>query len=59
MVVPHGFDMRIHPTTRDRLSSAGATLRKGFALPDRVSDRQFQSLIHRLARAPSSGGEPT
>ena len=34
---------------RDRLGAIGGALRKGYAVPDRTSHRQFQDLLHRLA----------
>jgi hypothetical protein len=49
--------MRIDLNTRDRLAAIGSTLRKGFALPERTSDRQFQALIHQLARYGRARGD--
>ncbi|HEU4960307.1 MAG TPA: hypothetical protein VFT56_07855 [Sphingomonas sp.] len=36
---------------RDRLQAIGGSLRKGFPLADRMTDRQFQDLLRRLAQA--------
>jgi len=43
-------DSRIMTSNRDRLGAIGGALRKGFSIPDRSSDRQFQNLLHRLAK---------
>jgi hypothetical protein len=38
---------------RDRLQALSTTLRKGYPLADRLSDRQFQDLLRRLSRISS------
>jgi hypothetical protein len=38
------------PSHRDRLQAIGGTLRKGFPLADRSTDRQFEDLLRELAR---------
>ena len=39
---------------RERLRALGGSLRKGFPLDDRLNNRQFESLLHKLARVPST-----
>lgn len=39
---------------RERLRALGGSLHKGFPLDDRVSNRQFETLLRKLARLPSS-----
>lgn len=39
---------------RERLQALGGSLRKGYPLDDRVNNRQFESLLHKLARLPST-----
>jgi hypothetical protein len=37
---------------RDRLQALSGSLRKGYPLAERLSDRQFEDLIRALARVP-------
>lgn len=37
---------------RDRLRALSESLRKGYPLADRVTDRQFEDLLRTLARVP-------
>jgi hypothetical protein len=39
------------PSHRDRLQAIGGSLRKGFPLAERSTDRQFEDLLRQLARA--------
>jgi len=51
-------DSRIMTSNRDRLGAIGGALRKGFTIPDRSSDRQFQDLLHRLAKVSAAKPPP-
>lgn len=44
----------MHPH-RERLRALGGSLRKGFPLDDRLSNRQFETLLRTLARLSPSG----
>jgi hypothetical protein len=37
---------------RDRLQALSGSLRKGYPLADRVTNRQFEKLLRELARVP-------
>ena len=52
-------DSRTMISNRDRLSAIGGALRKGFTIPDRSSDRQFQNLLHRLAKVSAAKPPPS
>jgi hypothetical protein len=39
---------------RERLRALGGSLRKGYPLDDRVSNRQFETLLRKLARIPAT-----
>jgi hypothetical protein len=42
------------PSHRERLQALGGSLRKGYPLDDRVSNRQFETLLRKLSRIPST-----
>jgi len=47
------------PSHRDRLQALSGSLRKGYPLADRATNRQFETLLRQLARVPlRPGGEP-
>lgn len=40
------------PSRHDRLRALSESLRKGYPLADRHTDRQFEDLLRKLARVP-------
>jgi len=43
---------------RDRLQALSGSLRKGYPLADRLTNRQFEELLRALARVPARDAEP-
>lgn len=49
---PYQYRVSEMSSHRDRLQALSGSLRKGYPLAERLSDRQFEDLIRALARVP-------